>query len=192
MPKFTWAPPALQCGSIAGSGWWRLEAVIGCKRLRGLAPESASELSEGNNGGAYIGSTSETACTSFCGWLEQKDHKGPTDVSTSPLWSKGPIEEREENTYLKGTEPAWAQPSGFCSSNLGSDSTSDRMVMTTEQRGRTTSYAAPALPASSATPPTKVITDSKSWGKMWLEFTWNLALLSRALCTSSLYRGTTT
>ena len=48
-----WAPGCLQYGST--TGWQRLGAVIGCEGQRGLAPEAASEWSEGNNSGRLHG-----------------------------------------------------------------------------------------------------------------------------------------
>ena len=66
-------------------------------------------------------------------------------------------QEEGENIHLKGTEPAQAYLQGFCSRNLGSDSTYNIAVMAAEQRGGSTSHRAPALaPPSPASSPTKV------------------------------------
>ena len=64
--------------------------------------------------------------------------------------------EGEENTHLKGTEPAQAQLSGHLLYQLGADPAPDRAVMAREQRGSPATHHTQTL-----APPTPVTCHTK-------------------------------
>lgn len=72
-----------------------------------------------------------------CRGHKTRAHTSLTCISNPPLSSKDPYVGKKRKHTLKETEPAWVDPPGFCSSNLGSDPTSQRAVMATEQSSLT-------------------------------------------------------
>lgn len=118
--------------------------------------------------GTYTDSTSETDL-----W-RLKDHTKFTDhcqinTPASPAQALLPFGAEgasagKKSTHKMGIEPAWPNPQGFCSSNLGPTQAPYTVVMATGQR------VSPGLhltldpvPSSLAPPPTKVIVTSTYW-----------------------------
>lgn len=85
----------------------------------------------------------------------------------SSLWGEAVGAGSGDSTHWKGPKPQ-----GSCSSNLRPDSTPDRVMKITEQRGNTGSnlVLTPA-PPSKASPPVKRMTVIIPWGKIQLLFT---------------------
>ena len=88
-------PPALW--SKEGREQWRLAKWLAVRDKGHLH----TRLHLSGVAGTYTGSTSDLYL-----------HMGPPCFGTSLLRGKSPGVGREKNTHLKGTEPAWVQPSG--------------------------------------------------------------------------------
>lgn len=112
----------------------------------------------------------------------QSLHEPPSALVLPWLQRKGPSVGTEENTHIKGTEPACAQPPGLLLQQLGSRSHTWQRPLS---RGKVPAQT--CLPPSPVTPCTKAVTASTPRGKMHFASMSNPAFPPNALGTHNLY-----